>query len=440
MFLEPNANEEVRFTLAGMAFTLRPSEIRAAVSGHVAEPVHTYWVSIEDSEWPVKQVLSLATGLAAQDFQSASAQRLLKKLGFEVEKRVDRSPKQESSPSSSQKAARLRNPAPLPSPDVILISCSKGKSEHGAPAADLYRSPYFSSMRAYAEESGRPWFILSAKHGLVRPTTWLEPYDAYLPESSRAYRRAWGEKVTQQLAKELGPLSRLVVEVHAGDAYVRELGSLMRSQGAEITEPLKGLTFGLRLAWYRSSDGRAIDARSIIREFANETRRRSVDEFLTSNDESFDSPGIYGWWVDRAGAAELSAGLNETIDEGLLYAGLAGATRTGGKRSKNTLRGRISTMHLGKNHSFSTLRYSVGSILAAAADATAIDETQVTDWMRSHLQIVTVSVVDADRLGTIESEVLTALNPPLNLAKVSNDAAVRIKLKALRKRYAAAGG
>jgi hypothetical protein len=159
---------------------------------------------------------------------------------------------------------------------------------------------------------------------------------------------------------------------------------------------------------------------------------------LASGDESLDFPGIYGWWVDRAGAAELSAGLNETIDQGLLYAGLAGATRTGGKRSKNTLRGRIATMHLGTKHTFSTLRYSVGSILAATTDASVIDETQVTEWMRSHLQIAAIPVVDADGLGAIESEILTALNPPLNLAKVSNDTKVRIKLKALRKRYSAA--
>ena len=90
MFSDPNANEAVAFILAGKSFTLSPSEIRAAVSGHVADPVHTYWVLIGEREWPVKQVISLATGLAAHDFGSGSAQRLLKKLGFEVESRVDR--------------------------------------------------------------------------------------------------------------------------------------------------------------------------------------------------------------------------------------------------------------------------------------------------------------------------------------------------------------
>lgn len=87
MFPEPNANDEVTFTLAGKSFTLRPSEIRTAVSGHVADPVHTYWVLMGEREWPVKQVISLATGLSAHNFGSASAQRLLKKLGFQVERR-----------------------------------------------------------------------------------------------------------------------------------------------------------------------------------------------------------------------------------------------------------------------------------------------------------------------------------------------------------------
>ncbi len=68
---------------------------------------------------------------------------------------------------------------------MVLIGCVKTKLGHGAPAKDLYVSDYFAKMRAYAEASGRPWFILSAEHGLVSPEEWLEPYERYLPDTAR---------------------------------------------------------------------------------------------------------------------------------------------------------------------------------------------------------------------------------------------------------------
>src|SRR5690606_20391996 len=53
--------------------------------------------------------------------------------------------------------------------DVILIGCAKRKHPAAAPARDLYASPLFRKGRAYAEHAEVPWFILSAKHGLVAP-------------------------------------------------------------------------------------------------------------------------------------------------------------------------------------------------------------------------------------------------------------------------------
>jgi hypothetical protein len=44
-----------------------------------------------------------------------------------------------------------------------------------AAARDLYRSPLFRKERAYAEQSGVPWFILSAEHGLGAPDEWRTP-------------------------------------------------------------------------------------------------------------------------------------------------------------------------------------------------------------------------------------------------------------------------
>ncbi|MFX0538183.1 GIY-YIG nuclease family protein [Ornithinimicrobium sp. Y1847] len=67
--------------------------------------------------------------------------------------------------------------------------------------------------------------------------------------------------------------------------------------------------------------------------------------------------------------------------------------------------------------------------------ARAIDEVELTRWMHAHLSVVAVPVADVDTLEALESEILTEVDPPLNLAQVSKTP-LRTQLSALRKRYA----
>ncbi len=141
------------------------------------------------------------------------------------------------------------------------------------------------------------------------------------------------------------------------------------------------------------------------------------------------------WWVDAAGAADLSRGLGLAVPAGLIYAGLAGATRwPSGKRSTNTLWLRIAGMHLGGNHEFSTFRRTLGAVLANATGSDSIDENGLTAWMHDHLKVVAVPCVDADTLGSLEEAVLTALDPPLNL-QGNSPTPVRRRLTQLRSNH-----
>jgi len=54
----------------------------------------------------------------------------------------------------------------------------------------------------------------------------------------------------------------------------------------------------------------------------------------------------------------------------------------------------------------------------------------------AHLRVITVPVEDADGLDDLESTVLTALDPPLNLAKMP-PSPTRARLTTLRRRYGA---
>ncbi len=426
----------VTFVVAGKRRSLTRSEIVSALSGHLPARIFQYWVEIDGKEWPVKQAISIATGLVNTEFDSTLAQKLLKKLGFDVKgggakqhRKVGALTQKRGTPTK-----RVRQLAP---PDVVLISYSKTKLGDQARAKELYSSPYFNFMRDYAEGKKKPWFILSAKYGLVNPDQQLEPYDEYLPDKNAADRRQWGAEVVQQLEDALDSLGGKVVEVHAGKAYVAAIERSLRERGANLTEPLKGLGIGHRLAWYRAKKSTPGDVARLVKQLGDESHSISVDKFLKSSEDIFDLPGIYAWWVDTDGAAELSRAfdLEEELNAGLLYAGLAGATRTNGKSSKNTLRKRIATMHLGKRHMFSTLRFSIGSILAEVHGVGFIDEEHLTKWMRKHLQVVAIPFTDVDTLGQIESELLAELDPPLNLSKVSRKVPRRMRLSALRKKF-----
>jgi hypothetical protein len=132
---------------------------------------------------------------------------------------------------------------------AILVSCAATKLDRPAPAADLYTSPLFRAARSYAEASGHPWYTLSARHGLVEPTTMLEPYDTKLADLTPGERSAWADRVARALYyKGFGGWG--VFEVHAGDGYARPLRVALAPIALDIIEPLAGLGIGHRLQWY----------------------------------------------------------------------------------------------------------------------------------------------------------------------------------------------
>lgn len=306
---------------------------------------------------------------------------------------------------------------------IVLVACGKSKRTRPAAAKDLYISALFRKERAYAESAGVPWFILSAEHGLVAPDEWLAPYERYLADTPASYRSAWGDWVAARLDLLAGPLSNEAIEIHAGSKYLDALRPQLERLGARVFDPLHGLSMGQRLAWYGSIDTdiaaeaeKPSQVDQFVQGLLESTSAVSPQAFADRGKATVDQPGLYSWWVDQAGAQDLSRGLGLSIDCGLIYAGLAGATRwPSGKRSNNTLWSRVMTMHLGGIHEFSTFRRTLGSILAEATGAAYIDEMRLTQWMKDHMRIVTIPFGDSDALGRLERDVLERLDPPLNL-------------------------
>lgn len=146
------------------------------------------------------------------------------------------------------------NPGQFVVPDprrIGLVGCVKSKLDNPAPARDLYKSPLFVGRRRYVERSCNHWFVLSAKHGLVKPDTVLEPYDQTLKQATRAERRQWSEAVLRALTRELGSFNSTVFEIHAGNEY-RAFGleDGIRKLGGQVNVPTQGLYLGQQLAFY----------------------------------------------------------------------------------------------------------------------------------------------------------------------------------------------
>jgi hypothetical protein len=122
---------------------------------------------------------------------------------------------------------------------VVLVASSGVHGPDPVPVAALFRSPGFASARAHAERSGLPWFVLSAKHGLLDPGDVVGPYEVLIDERSAAYRGAWGEWVVAQLGERL-PLEGVTVEVHGGIDFAQPLRQPLSRRGAVLDIPLPG--------------------------------------------------------------------------------------------------------------------------------------------------------------------------------------------------------
>lgn len=137
---------------------------------------------------------------------------------------------------------------------VYLLSCVSRKSARRARARDLYQSPWFRKARAFVEKTTVPWFILSAKYGLLHPDRVISPYDQTLSLMTAAERRSWAGRVIRQMNKHLPRSDRIVVL--AGVRYRQHLMAYLRQHAPKVSVPLAGMGIGRQLQWLASNAGR----------------------------------------------------------------------------------------------------------------------------------------------------------------------------------------
>jgi basic membrane lipoprotein Med (substrate-binding protein (PBP1-ABC) superfamily) len=135
---------------------------------------------------------------------------------------------------------------------VVLLSCTKSKTKHAAPAQELYSaSPMFQKTLEYGK-SLKPdkMYILSAKHHLVPLTKKLEPYDKTLKEMPKDEKEKWGEETIKQMKSAgINPEKDQFVFL-TGSEYMKPLAKYIPDGNTE--KPMEGKRFGERLKWLNS--------------------------------------------------------------------------------------------------------------------------------------------------------------------------------------------
>jgi hypothetical protein len=135
---------------------------------------------------------------------------------------------------------------------VVLLSCTKSKTKHAAPAQELYSaSPMFQKTLEYGK-SLKPdkMYILSAKHHLVPLTKTLEPYDKTLKEMPKDEKEKWGEETVKQMKSSgINPEKDTFIFL-TGSEYMKPLAKYIPD--GNIEKPMEGKRFGERLKWLNS--------------------------------------------------------------------------------------------------------------------------------------------------------------------------------------------
>lgn len=101
--------------------------------------------------------------------------------------------------------------------------------------------------------------------------------------------------------------------------------------------PLAHLRHGEQLAWYDARlrghrptapalapAGPGDRVADLVRSLSDASQALSPQELVARGPDGLQVPGLYSWWADEQGAADLSRGLGLPVVSGLIYAGQAG--------------------------------------------------------------------------------------------------------------------
>ena len=121
---------------------------------------------------------------------------------------------------------------------VTLIQCTNTKRSGTHKARVLYdESNYFCIMREWARSTENPWYILSAKHGLVEPLQRLTDYN----------ERGLSVDQCKEIAETLENTGVTEVLITAGKDYTDPLTPELERLGIDVIEVCREMRIGERM-------------------------------------------------------------------------------------------------------------------------------------------------------------------------------------------------
>ena len=144
---------------------------------------------------------------------------------------------------------------------VHLVSGCARQQPRPEPARDLYDGLWFRSARAVAERDADAWFILSARHGLLRPDARVQPYADRLEGRSAAALRAWSALVAEKMDRMAPEAERVVVLCDRPPPP--ELLRALEMRYPEVERPLAGLEIAAQVLHMARAADRAAPRRRV---------------------------------------------------------------------------------------------------------------------------------------------------------------------------------
>lgn len=179
---------------------------------------------------------------------------------------------------------------------VVFVGCSSAKLRHAAAARDLYQSKRFRAASEYAESNSDSWFILSGKHGVLRPDQVVEPYDLALASCDESYRARWNEEVAHACYETVSSTDR--VTILADPTYARPVIQSAARRGRRVVRPFEGRSEASILNWLRAVNGASQAGAEVQRfyELMNRLETAIGGPFLLGDEatgENWPSRGVY---------------------------------------------------------------------------------------------------------------------------------------------------
>ena len=162
----------------------------------------------------------------------------------------------------AQQEIQFRSPStrterhPIHEQSVIFVVGSRPGS-FKTTAKQLYKSRAFKQATRYARKTDKPWGILSARHGLAKPTGIIEPYNYDFRARSRnedPIGPEWTEKVARQAEAKFGNVFSDRIAVLAEPLCRPSLCSQMSSLAERLDVSIKGLGCERRVQWHAQGE------------------------------------------------------------------------------------------------------------------------------------------------------------------------------------------